>query len=143
MKGGINFAMESEKLDKIITLLGEIKNKSNKDYSFDIHNAIMEGIDHAVNGHRGLMDGTDLDRMEKDRKEEDVIRKQIDNLYRQTFEIKRQTKYIIAAFVLTLFTSIVTIVFSYLNYKIAEGAINAATNQTSVLDTEILRREGK
>lgn len=88
----------------------ENQKEQGRDYSFVIKEAIIEGIDHAVNGHRGLLDGPDMDRMRKERMEYDAQQEQINTLFTQTNEIKKQTEYILYALVATVIASAVSIV---------------------------------
>ena len=85
--------------------------------------------------HRGTLDGVDVDRMHKERMNEDLVQKQIAALtvqsqesQKQTKQILRQTKYIIAAFVVTLLASVASTIFSALNYQIATQQMDLAAS---------------
>lgn len=130
--------MPDEKLDEIITLLKNIGSKVESDYSFVIKESIVHGIDNAMNGHRGTLDGVDVDRMRKDRLHEDLVQKQIAALtvqtqesQKQTQQIIQQTKYIIAAFVVTLLASVASTIFSALNYQIASQQSDSGTESVT------------
>ena len=85
--------------------------------------------------HRGTLDGVDVDRMHKERMNEDLVQKQIAALtvqsqesQKQTKQILRQTKYIIAAFVVTLLASVASTFISALNYQIATQQMDLAAS---------------
>lgn len=68
---------------------------------------LPKAIDDAINGHRGTLDGVDLDRSRKERKEEEKIETEIDSLrtqvaesQEQTRQIKKQTWYLFGAFII-------------------------------------------
>ncbi|MBI4244650.1 MAG: hypothetical protein HY606_11220 [Planctomycetes bacterium] len=122
--------MENDKKDKIISILEDISSREHTDYSNVIRFAIIEGIDSAVNGHRGTLDGVDMDRLREERRRDDFFQSQIDHLTKQsaeskkqTTQIKRQVWWIIAAFFITFIASIATTYFAYLNYKVTEKSI--------------------
>ena len=127
--------MPDEKLDEIIALLKTISSELRHGYSFEIKESIIRGIDNALNGHRGTLDGVDVDRMHKERMNEDLVQKQIAALtvqsqesQKQTQQILRQTKYIIAAFVVTLLASVASTFISALNYQIATQQMDLAAS---------------
>ena len=67
---------------------------------------LPKAIENAMPGHRGTLDSVDLDRMRKEKREEekhdtemDNLRTQIEESQRQTREIKKQTKYLMYAFI--------------------------------------------
>ena len=74
----------------------------------------------SIFGHRGTLDPIDLDKMRKERKEEEKIETEIDSLrtqveesQKQTREIRKQTWYLLGAFIITflgfLFNSLLQI----------------------------------
>ena len=64
-------------------------------------------IDEAINGHRGTLDRADIDRMTKEKREEEKIQTEINSLHdqleeskKQTRQIKKQTGYLMWAFII-------------------------------------------
>jgi Asp-tRNA(Asn)/Glu-tRNA(Gln) amidotransferase C subunit len=89
---------------------------------------LPKAIDNAIHGHSGTMDHVDMDRMRKDKKEEekndaemDSLNSQIKASQKQTREIAKQTRYIMWGLVITAVGSLLSLVFQisqfFLNKK--------------------------
>jgi len=89
---------------KIEQILGKLESALGNISRIDLW--LPKAIDEAINGHHGTMDGVDMDRMRKDRKEEeknqseiDSLRDQVEESQEQTRQIRKQTGYLMWAFV--------------------------------------------
>ena len=90
---------------KIERILANLESAIGKIGRIDIW--LPKAIENAMSGHRGTLDSVDLDRMRKEKREEekhdtemDSLRTQVEESQRQTQEIKKQTKYLMYAFIL-------------------------------------------
>lgn len=90
---------------KVEQILGKLESALDNIRRMDIW--LPKAIDNAINGHHGTLDRADLNRMAKDRKENEKIETEMDSLriqveesQRQTGEIKKQTKYLKWAFII-------------------------------------------
>lgn len=94
--------IDDKKIEKI---LGDLESAIGKIGRIDIW--LPKAIENAMSGHRGTLDSTDLDRMRKEKREEekhdtemDNLKTQIEESQKQTQEIKKQTKYLMYAFII-------------------------------------------
>src|SRR4030043_1288309 len=53
---------------------------------------LPQAIDHAINGHRGTLDGVDIDKMRREKKEDEKRDAEINSLCDQIEESRKQTK---------------------------------------------------
>ncbi|OGI36015.1 MAG: hypothetical protein A2259_01675 [Candidatus Moranbacteria bacterium RIFOXYA2_FULL_43_15] len=90
---------------KIEQLLGNLESAIGKIGRIDIW--LPKAIENAMSGHRGTLDPVNIDRMRREKREEekhdteiDNLRTQIEESQKQTQEIRRQTKYLMYAFIL-------------------------------------------
>jgi len=70
-------------------------------------------IDNAINGHHGTLDAVGLDRMRKEKREEEKIKAEIESLsgqveeaQKQTKELQKQTRYLFWTLVITIIVNI-------------------------------------
>lgn len=94
--------IDDKKIEKI---LGDLESAIGKIGRIDIW--LPKAIENAMLGHRGTLGSVDIDRMRKEKREEekhdtemDNLRTQIEESQRQTREIKKQTKYLMYAFII-------------------------------------------
>ena len=74
---------------------------------------LPKAIDNAVHGHSGTLDYVDIDRIRRDKKEEEKheaeinsLHSQIEESHRQTQEMKRQTRYLVIGLIITSVSSL-------------------------------------
>lgn len=98
-----------EKLEYAIDTLGRMDSW--------LPQAIHNAIDNALHGHSGTLDRVDIDRMIKERKEDDKMQAEISALHtqiqesqKQTKEIAKQTRYVLYTVLITLGGLIFTII---------------------------------
>lgn len=94
--------MEIDK-QKIEQIIGKLESALGNISRMDLW--LPKAIDEAVNGHRGTLDRADIDRMAKEKREEEKIQTEINSLrdqveesQEQTRQIKKQTSYLMWAF---------------------------------------------
>lgn len=90
---------------KIEQLIGKLESALGNISRMDLW--LPKAIDEAINGHRGILDGVDMDRVKKEKREEEKIQIEIDILHDQVEEsqeqarqIKKQTGYLMWAFII-------------------------------------------
>lgn len=93
------------KLDATLATLGRI----------DIW--LPEAIDNAIHGHSGTLDRVDVDKIIKDKREEErydaemnSLHSQVEDSQQQTYEMARQTRYVMWGLVVTAVSSVLGLV---------------------------------
>ena len=108
--------VDDKKIDQIIEKIEYAIDTLGKMDSW-LPQAIHNAIDHALHGHSGTLDRVDIDRMTKERKEDEKMQEEINSLHaqisesqKQTKEIAKQTRYVLYTVVIAIFGLIFSII---------------------------------
>jgi len=89
---------------------------------------LPKAIDNAMHGHSGTLDYADMDRIRKDKKEEErheaemnSLHSQIEESQWQTQEMRKQTRYLVIGLIITSVSSLIGLVIQILKaYSVVE-----------------------
>lgn len=95
--------IDDDKIQQIIKKLEYAMNTLGDMHSW-LPQAIHNAIDHALHGHDGTLDHVDIDKMTRERKEDEKIQTEISSLHAQIQESQKQTKYLLYALIITIFS---------------------------------------